>query len=96
MDLGWYHDLNEWFPDRDHNYVPIWEGRSSSSSAIPVSIRRSMRNGFFECSCCLANIDGAWLVPAPIAAASDGSALLGRRFKPPPRGWSRTHPRADI
>lgn len=24
MDLEWYKDLNEWFPDRDQSFVPIW------------------------------------------------------------------------
>jgi hypothetical protein len=24
MDLGWYNDLNEWFPNRDQSFVPIW------------------------------------------------------------------------
>lgn len=24
MDLAWYNDLNEWFPERDQSFVPIW------------------------------------------------------------------------
>ncbi len=26
MDLGWYNELNEWFPNRDMSFVPIWGG----------------------------------------------------------------------
>ena len=32
MDLGWYRDLNEWFPDRDQSYVPIWGAHWSDYS----------------------------------------------------------------
>jgi hypothetical protein len=32
MDLKWYNDLNEWFPDRDQNYVPIWGAHWSDYS----------------------------------------------------------------
>ena len=32
MDLEWYNQLNEWFPDRDQAFVPIWGGSWSDYS----------------------------------------------------------------
>ena len=32
MDLEWYNELNEWFPNRDLSFVPIWGASWSTYS----------------------------------------------------------------
>jgi hypothetical protein len=50
MDLHWYQTLNEWFPDRDQSYVPIWGASYSNYSDFGWVVILDRDGQLYECS----------------------------------------------